>query len=86
MNKHQAKIMLKAAGIKRIVLVTHAFHMPRAKAIAIFILGSQGIAFTPVTMPSKEPPETWLHIIRDISRAIFWLFTRRTGASLNPEL
>lgn len=76
----------KQRNFQHIYLVTSDFHMPRAKAIAIFVLGSQGIAFTPVTMPSKEPPESWLHIIRDIGRAIFWLFTRRTGASLNPEL
>jgi uncharacterized SAM-binding protein YcdF (DUF218 family) len=67
-------------------LITSDFHMQRAKAIATFVLGSQGIAFTPVSVPSKEPPESWFHILRDIGRAFLWLVTGRTGASLNPEI
>jgi uncharacterized SAM-binding protein YcdF (DUF218 family) len=68
--------------IQHLYLITSDFHMARAKAIAFFVLGSRGIAFTPVPIPTKEPPETWLHILRDIGRALLWLITGRTGASL----
>lgn len=60
--------------------------MPRAKAIATIILGSQGIAFTPLAVPSSRPQESIIRIIRDIARALLWIFTGRTGASLNPAL
>jgi len=66
-------------------LITSDFHMPRAKAIATFVLGSQGIAFTPVSIPSNQPPESWLHILRDSGRAILWIVTGHTGANLNPQ-
>ena len=67
-------------------LITSNFHMPRAKAIAIFVLGSQGIAFTPVSVPSDKPPETQIRILRDSARAMLWVFTGYTGASFKHEL
>lgn len=39
--------------IQHLFLITSESHMPRAKAIAILVLGSRGIAFTPVSVPSK---------------------------------
>ena len=66
-------------------LITSDFHMPRAKAIAIFVLGSQGIAFTPVSVPSDKPPESQLRIIRDSGRALLWVFTGYTGARFKHE-
>jgi uncharacterized SAM-binding protein YcdF (DUF218 family) len=39
----------KRRGIQHLYLLTEDFHMPRAKAIATIILGSQGIAFTPIS-------------------------------------
>ena len=72
--------------IHHIYVITSAHHMGRAKAIATIILGSAGIAFTPVSVPSGEPPESWLRILRDIGRAMLWLLTGRTGASFNPRL
>jgi hypothetical protein len=75
----------KRRDIHHIYLITSEFHMPRAKAIAYFVLGSRGIAFTSVTVPSKKPPESWLHVLRDSSRAVVWIITGRTGASLNPN-
>ena len=71
----------KRLRIEHLFLITSDFHMPRAKAIAIIILGSQGIAFTPVTIPSNQQPETSLHILRDVGRALFWVMTGHTGAS-----
>jgi len=76
----------KKRNIRHLYVITSDYHMPRAKSIATFVLGSQGIAFTPVSVPSNKPAESWWHVLRDIGRAILWLFTGRTGASLNPEI
>ncbi|HEY9632664.1 MAG TPA: YdcF family protein [Coleofasciculaceae cyanobacterium] len=73
----------KNRGIQHIYLITSDFHMPRAKAIATVVLGFWGIAFTPISIPTNQPPESWLHILRDISRAFLWVVTGRTGASLD---
>ena len=71
----------KRLEIHHIYLITTDFHMPRAKAIATIVLGSQGIAFTPVSIPSKEPAESWVRILRDSGRALLWIIFGRTGAS-----
>lgn len=76
----------KQRNIHHIYLITSDFHMARAEAIATLVLGSQGITFTPISIPSEQPPESWLHILRDYCRALLWIFTGRTGASLNPGL
>jgi uncharacterized SAM-binding protein YcdF (DUF218 family) len=77
----------KHLGIQHIYLVTSAFHMPRAKAIATIVLGSQGIAFTPVVVPDVVPaiypPESKLRVLRDVGRSLVWMGTGRTGARLN---
>lgn len=72
----------KHQGIQHLFLITSEFHMPRAKAIATIVFGSQGITFTPVTIPSDKPLESQLHVLRDVGRAGLWLITGRTGASL----
>lgn len=76
---------LQAKDIQHIYLVTSDFHMPRAKAIAFWVLGSRGIAFTPVTVPSNQPPEPFHKTLRDITRSWLWLLTGRTGSSLDPN-
>ncbi|WP_414588630.1 YdcF family protein [Scytonema sp. PCC 10023] len=73
----------KRLEIRHLYLITSDFHMPRAKAIAAIVLGSQGIAFTPVTIPTERSSEPWLFILLDSGRALFWLLTGCTGASLN---
>jgi hypothetical protein len=50
------------------------------QVIAFIVLGSQGIAFTPVSVASNQPPEPDEVIIRDVLRSLLWLFTGRTGA------
>lgn len=75
----------KRHHFQHLFLITSDFHMPRAQAIATIVLGSQGITFTPVTIPSEKPVESQFHILRDIVRAILWLVTGRTGASLHPN-
>ncbi len=72
----------KQKKIKHLYLITSSFHMPRVIAIAIIVLGSQGITFTSIPVPSKEKSEPKIEILRDSLRALFWLFTGRTGASL----
>lgn len=73
-------------NIQHLYLVTSDFHMLRAKAIATIVLGSQDIVFTPVIVPSKQPPEPWFSILRDICRALLWVFTGDTGYSLISKL
>ena len=75
----------KSRHIQHLYLITSDFHMPRAEAIATIVLGSQGIAFTPVSVPSNRPTESWLHALRDSGRAVLWIISGRTGASLNPN-
>lgn len=81
----------KQRNVKHLYLITADFHMPRAKAIATLVLGSQGITFTPISTPipppssNYHPPESWISTLRDSGRAIFWIFTGRSGASLNPR-
>lgn len=76
----------KSRQIQHIYMITSEYHMMRASSIALLILGSQGIAFTPVSVPSGELPESWFRILRDIGRSLLWIFTGRTGASFNPNL
>ncbi|CAN1212034.1 hypothetical protein TUMEXPCC7403_17645 [Tumidithrix helvetica PCC 7403] len=59
--------------------------MPRAKAIAAFVFGSRGIAVTPITVPTTNPPESWLRTVRDCGRSVLWITTGHSGASLRPD-
>lgn len=76
----------KERHFHHLYIITSDFHMARAEAIATFVLGSQGIAFTPVAIPTNQPTESWLHILRDSGRSLVWILTGRTGASLKSEL
>ncbi|MGJ5673005.1 MAG: YdcF family protein [Nostochopsis sp.] len=76
----------KQHRIQHLYLITSSFHMPRAKAIATIILGSQGITFTPVSVPSNQSKESNLPILRDIGRSFFWMITGYTGASLKSDV
>ncbi|MBD1846001.1 YdcF family protein [Cyanobacteria bacterium FACHB-63] len=71
----------KRQQIQSVYVVTSDFHRARAEAIATLVFGSRGIAFTVLTVPSDRPPETSLHIARDVARSLLWLSTGRTGAS-----
>ncbi len=73
-------------NLKHLYIVTSEFHMPRAKAIATIVLGSHGITYTPVSVLSHLPKESFIHISRDIFRSIFWIITGHTGASFNPKI
>ncbi len=72
--------------IRHLYVVTSDFHMPRAKVIGTIVLGSNGIIFTPIEVPTSVPGESWLRIIRDGGRSLLWLATGRTGSSLNSVI
>ncbi|MBD2437137.1 YdcF family protein [Nostoc sp. FACHB-110] len=72
----------KHRKIQHIYLITSQEHIPRARAIATIVLGSQGIAFTSLAVPSDQAKESVLSILRDIARSILWVFTGYTGASI----
>ena len=72
----------KQHHIKHLYLITSDFHMSRARAIGTIILGSRGIAFTPMQVMTKRDREPTVKILRDICRSILWIFSGYTGASL----
>jgi uncharacterized SAM-binding protein YcdF (DUF218 family) len=77
---------LQKRQIHHVFLITSDFHMPRSKTIATLVLGSQGITFTPLSVPSTSPRESKLRILRDGGRSLLWIVTGRTGVSLNPRV
>ncbi|WP_414563551.1 MULTISPECIES: YdcF family protein [unclassified Anabaena] len=73
----------KRKSIHHVYLITSDFHMPRAKAIAILILGSRGVAFTPISVQSEQSKkETIFPVIRDMGRSLLWIVTGYTGATV----
>ena len=68
----------KKNHLRHLYLVTSDYHMARAIAIGTIILGSEGIAFTPLSVPSHERDESLVAIARDISRALLWFLLRRS--------
>ena len=75
----------KQKNYQHIYLITSDFHMPRAKAIAFIVLGSYGIACTPITMPTAKYPEPKSKVIRDAVRAVIWLVTDKTGSGFKEK-
>ncbi|ELS32943.1 MULTISPECIES: YdcF family protein [Pseudanabaena] len=71
--------------IQHTYLITGDFHMSRARAIAAFVFGSRSIFTTPITVPTKNPRESWLRTLRDCGRSILWIATGQTGAAPRPE-
>jgi uncharacterized SAM-binding protein YcdF (DUF218 family) len=71
---------LQARGIKSVYLITSDFHMRRACVIGEIVLGSRGIDFQAVSVPSNSSPEPIEKAIRDGARAILWVVTGYTGA------
>lgn len=76
---------LESSGIKSVYLITSDFHMRRAKVVGEIILGSQGIVFKPVPVPSQNSPEPIEKSIRDGVRAIIWVATGYTGAKESQD-
>jgi uncharacterized SAM-binding protein YcdF (DUF218 family) len=77
---------LQQNHVEHVYLITSDFHVPRASVIGTLILGSRGIRFTPISVPSSAPQEeSPLRILRDIARSIVWILTGHTGAGLRSE-
>ncbi len=77
----------KKNNVQHIYLITSDYHMTRSRAIGTLVLGSRGIAITPVSVPSKGfKQESKIRVIRDCLRSLIWIVTGRSGASLNPDL
>lgn len=74
-------------NIQHIYLITSDYHIRRAKAIASIVLGSEGIVVTPLAVPSSGVmSESMVRVLRDCVRSLLWVFSGRTGASLNPRV
>lgn len=76
---------LQARGIHSVYLITSDYHMRRARIIGEIVLGSRGINFKAVRVPSNRSPESIEKAIRDGGRAIVWLLTGHTGASISKR-
>jgi uncharacterized SAM-binding protein YcdF (DUF218 family) len=74
---------LKERGIESVYLITSDDHMRRAQIIGEIVLGSRGISFKPVAVPSGRTPEPVQKALRDGARAILWLTTGYTGANFS---
>jgi uncharacterized SAM-binding protein YcdF (DUF218 family) len=77
---------LQACGIKKLYLITSDYHMRRARIIGQVVLGSRGIDFTTVSVPSERSPESMNKAIRDGARAVLWVVTGHTGSTLTKQL
>jgi uncharacterized SAM-binding protein YcdF (DUF218 family) len=73
---------LKAQGITSVYLITSDYHMRRAQVIGEIILGSRGIDFKPIAVPSRHQNEPIEKVVRDAARAVLWVTTGNTGADL----
>lgn len=73
---------LKAEGINSVYLITSDDHMRRARVIGEIVFGSRGIALKPVPVFSGREPEPIEKAIRDGARALLWVTTGHTGATL----
>lgn len=74
---------LKDRQIDQVYLITSDYHMRRASTVAQIVLGSQGISFKPIAIPTEvdpENPETIAREVRDGARSLLWVVTGRTGS------
>ncbi|EDX85803.1 conserved hypothetical protein [Synechococcus sp. PCC 7335] len=74
---------LDAQNIREVYLITSDYHMRRASIIAQIVLGSRGIAFKPVEIPTERSPhrpETIVRDVRDGARSLLWVVTGKTGS------
>lgn len=74
----------KARGINSVYLITSDYHMRRAAVVGEIVLGSRGISFKSITVPSQHDatPEPINKVVRDAARSILWVTTGETGTNL----
>jgi len=80
---------LQSKDIKEVYLLTSDYHMRRASVVAQIVLGSRGIRFKPVEIPTQqqpERPETVAREVRDGARSLLWVVTGKTGVELKESL
>ena len=76
---------LVAANVKSTAVVTDAAHYRRAIAVGRIVLGWSGICVHGLRTPSLaiEPSaESIVRVVRDVLRAILWVFTGLDGTAL----
>ncbi|MEO0378243.1 MAG: YdcF family protein, partial [Cyanobacteria bacterium P01_A01_bin.17] len=76
----------RAEGITRVYLMTSDYHIRRASWMGQIILGSRGIHFEPIAIPTQVQAEPLQVAVFDGGRALLWVVTGRTGESLKPML
>jgi uncharacterized SAM-binding protein YcdF (DUF218 family) len=77
---------LRSQNIQSIYLITSDYHMRRAQWIGQVVLGSRGIEFQTVPIPSDKPSEPFEKAVFDGLRAILWVTTGDTGLTLKQEM
>lgn len=75
----------KQSRIRSVYLITSDYHMPRAQVIGEIVLGSRGIDFHPIAVPSNQSPEPITKVVRDAARAMLWVATGETGSDLGQR-
>ncbi len=73
---------LQAQGIDSVYLITSDDHMRRARVIGEIVFGSRGIILKPLAVPSGRQAEPIGKTLRDGARAVLWVTTGHTGATL----
>lgn len=80
---------LESRQIDQVYLITSDYHMRRASVVAQIVLGSRGINFKPVAIPTDhdpERPETLARDVRDGVRSLLWVVTGKTGSEWKQTL
>ena len=80
---------LEDRQIDQVYLITSDYHMNRASIVAQIVLGSRGINFKPVEIPTEqvpERPETIVREVRDGVRSLLWVVTGKTGLEWQQTL
>ncbi len=80
---------LNAKNVDEVYLLTSDYHMRRASVVAQIVLGSRGINFKPIAIPTQQPPETPETIVRDVrdgARSLLWVATGKTGSNWKDSL
>lgn len=76
---------LRSRGITSIYLITSDYHMRRAAWIGEVVLGSRGIHFQRIAIPTRKAPEPIEKAVFDGTRAILWVMTGNTCNFLKQE-
>jgi len=72
----------KTRDIHSVYLITSDYHMRRAQVIGEIVLGSRGIDFQAISVPSDQSPEPLNKVVRDAARSVLWVMTGQTGSQL----